>query len=80
MNIELEKYKLVEWIIGQKNEDVISKLRLFRNKISQDSDWELNTEAIEKMLIEAGLKDIEEGKVFNNDEVFLQISKRYVLK
>ena len=61
MDIQLEKYKLVEWLIQQNSEEVIEKLKNFKESFSKDTDWNYDISETEKLFVEAGLKDIKEG-------------------
>lgn len=77
MDIQLEKYKLLEWLIGLKDERIISKIKEL--KIKNESDWSQDISETEKLFIKAGLKDIEEGNTFSHDQVMEEISKEYGL-
>lgn len=77
MNIQMEKYKLVEWLIHENNEEVIAKLRDFQKLLSENSDWNYEVSETEKLFIEAGLKDIAEGNTFTNEEVIREINEKY---
>ena len=79
MDIQLEKYKLVEWLIHQNNEEVIAKLKDFKKSLSENSDWDYEVSETEKLFIKAGLKDIEEGNTFTNEEVIQEINEKYGL-
>lgn len=79
MDIQMEKYKLVEWLIRQNNEEIISKLRDFKNSLSENSDWNYEVSETEKVFITAGLKDIKDGNTFTNEEVVREISEKYGL-
>ena len=77
MDIQIEKYKLMEWLINLKDESIISKLREIKNSRSASSDWADDISETEKLLIEAGLKDIEEGKTFTHEQVMKEINEAY---
>ena len=79
MDIQLEKYKLVEWLIQQNSEEVIEKLKNFKESFSKDTDWNYDISETEKLFVEAGLKYIKEGNVFTNEEVILEINEKYGL-
>ena len=79
MDIQLEKYKLVEWLIHQNNEEVIAKLKDFKKSISENSEWDYKVSETEKLFIKAGLKDIEEGNTYTNEEVIREINEKYGL-
>ncbi len=77
MDIQLEKYKLVEWLMGIKDESVISKLKTIKSSISTSSEWTNDISDTEKLLINAGLKDVEEGNTFTHEQVMKEINEVY---
>lgn len=77
MDIQLEKYKLVEWLMGLKDESVISKLKSIKSSLSTSSDWAEGISETEKLLISAGLKDVEEGNTFTHEQVMKEINEAY---
>ncbi|WP_142785241.1 hypothetical protein [Changchengzhania lutea] len=77
MDIQLEKYKLVEWLMSLKDESIISKIKHMKNNLSTASDWSSDISETEKLLIEAGLKDIEEGNTFTHEQVMKEINEAY---
>ena len=78
MDIQLEKYKLIEWLMNLKDESVISKVKDIKNTLT-NSDWTSDISETEKLLIEAGLKDIEQGNTFTHSQVMEEINKYYVI-
>lgn len=79
MDIQLEKYKLVEWLIAQDSEELIAKIKNFKDSLAENSDWNYEVSETEKLFIEAGLKDIETGNTYTNEEVIREINKKYGL-
>lgn len=77
MDIQLEKYKLIEWLMNLKDESIISKIKELKK--GDDSEWLDNVSESEKIFIQAGLKDIQEGHVFSHDQVMEEINKAYNL-
>jgi len=77
MDIQLEKYKLMEWLVGLKDESVISKLKNIKSDFSSLPDWTNDTSETEKLLINAGLKDVEENKTFSHEQVMKEINEVY---
>jgi len=73
MDIQLEKYKLLEWLISLKDENVISKIKELK------SQNESKISETEELFIKAGLKDIEEGNTFTHHQVMEDINKTYGL-
>jgi len=77
MDIQLEKYKLMEWLMNLKDESVISKLKTIRINLSTSTDWADDISDTEKLLIEAGLKDIENENTFTHEQVMKEINEAY---
>ncbi|MGB1283857.1 MAG: hypothetical protein ACPG44_05260 [Polaribacter sp.] len=77
MDIQLEKHELMEWLISLKDKSVISKLKTIKSSVSKSSDWADDISETEKLLINAGLKDIEEGKTFTHEQVMKEINEAY---
>ena len=77
MDIQLEKYKLMEWLVSIKDESIISKIKNIKNGLSVSSDWADDISETEKLLIEAGLKDIKEGATFTHEQVMKEINEAY---
>ena len=77
MDIQIEKHKLMEWLINLKDESIILKLRDIKNSRSNSSDWADDISETEKLLIEAGLKDIEEENTFTHEQVMKEINDAY---
>jgi len=77
MDIQIEKYKLIEWLMSLKDESVISKLKTIKSSLSSSSDWADDISDTEKLLVEAGLKDIEEGNTFTHEQVMKEINEAY---
>lgn len=77
MDAQLEKYKLVEWLIGLKDEAVISKLKKIKKDHFMHTDWVSEISETEKLLIEEGLKDLEVGKTYTHKQVLKEIKETY---
>ena len=67
----------MEWLMSLKDESVISKLKTIKSSISSSSDWADDISDTEKLLINAGLKDIEDGNTFTHEQVMKEINKAY---
>ncbi|GLB48414.1 hypothetical protein [Neptunitalea lumnitzerae] len=80
MDIQLEKYKLMKWLINLEDEAIISKLNNFKNELTATSNWTNEISETEKLMVEAGLKDVEDGNTFTHEEVMKQINDAYGLK
>lgn len=69
MNIQVEKLKLIEWLISLQDQSIIEKLKFLKDNSSTSEDWWDTLSEAEKDSIERGLKDIEKGKVIPHSEV-----------
>ena len=69
MDIQSEKLKLIEWLSSLKDQDIIEKLKLFKENLSDGSDWWESLSTLEKDSIDRGIKDIEEGRTTPHSEV-----------
>lgn len=77
MDIQLEKYKLLEWLISLKDENVISKIKELKSQ--NEGVLSQKISETEELFIKAGLKDIEEGNTFTHHQVMEDINKTYGL-
>jgi len=77
MDIQLEKYKLMEWLVSLKEESIISKIKNIKNSTSDASDWSDDVSETEKLLVKAGLIDINEGNTFTHEQVMEDINDAY---
>jgi hypothetical protein len=67
----------MEWLMSLKDESVISKLKRIKSGVSNDGDWSDDVSETEKLFINAGLKDIEEGNTFTHEQVMKEIKEAY---
>ncbi len=78
MDIQIEKYKLMEWLINLKDESMISMLKSIKNNHRTSSDeWETSISETEKGLITEGLKNIEEADTYTHEEVMKELKDTY---
>ena len=77
MDIQLEKYKLMEWLIHLKDESVISKLKTLKSNTTTSTDWADAISDTEQLMIKAGLKDLEKGNTFTHEQVMKEINDIY---
>jgi predicted transcriptional regulator len=76
MDMQLEKYKLMEWLVNINDETIILKLKELKNKLSDASEYTSISE-VEQLFIEAGLKDIKNGNLLSHKQVMEEVSKKY---
>ena len=77
MDIQLEKYRLMEWLMSIKDESVIAKLKTIKGSLSASSNWTDDISDAEKTLIEIGLRDIENGNTSSHEQVMKEINEAY---
>jgi len=68
MDIQLEKYKLVEWLVNIKDIATLKKIK----QLKEDSITE-----VEKSLIDAGIKDYENDNTFSHEQVMNELKEKY---
>lgn len=74
MNTHAEKLDIIQWIAGLKDETTLQLLKELKEKsASNQKDWWTSISAEERMSIERGLEDSENGRVTPHSE----IRKRY---
>jgi len=73
MNIQLEKYKLMEWLININDVSILNKLKQLKETVSEK---ETITE-IEQTLIDAGIKDYEIGDTYSHKQVMNELKEKY---
>ena len=69
MGLEAIKLELIEWLTKLDDQDTINYLKVVKDSSSDDSDWWNTLSDNQKQGIEAGLKDIEEGRVTDHEDV-----------
>ena len=76
MDILAEKYKLIKWLVSLEDETIVLKLQELR-KEAIESGVSYPVSDVEKLFIEAGLKDLEEGNTFSHEEVMREVREKY---
>ena len=64
-------------MVGLNDETIISKLKEIKSNLSNTSDWNEGISDTEKLLIEAGFKDIETGNTKTHNQVMEEIKAAY---
>ena len=75
MDIQAEKLKLIEWLKSVSDQSIIEKLKLFKDNLSDKTDWWEALSEEEAKSIDEGLKDIEEGRTKPHSEVIKKYGK-----
>ncbi len=76
MDLLAEKYKLIEWLMTLNDESTVTKLQEIR-KESLESQYPSEISEPEKLFIKAGLKDIEDGKIYSHEQVMQEVREKY---
>jgi len=79
MDIQLEKYKLMEWLITLDDISVLKRLKRIKDNPIDESEWSEEVSAIEKALIGIGLKDYKEGNTYSHKQVMEELNEKYGL-
>jgi hypothetical protein len=69
MGLEATKLELIEWLTKLEDQDTINYLKVVKDTSSEEADWWDTLSDYQKKGVEAGLKDIEEGKVMDHEDV-----------
>lgn len=64
-----DKLELIEWLKNLDDEDTINYLKIVKKSREKRSDWWDDLTADQKLAIQKGLKDIEEGRVTPHEDV-----------
>ena len=77
MDIQLEKYMLMEWLIGLKDESIISSIKSIKDGNTSINEWDGDVSEAEISFVKAGVKEIKEGSTFTHEEVMREINEIY---
>ena len=69
MDIQAEKSKLIEWLSSLTDQSILEKLKLFKENISDKTDWWETLSQSEKDSIDRGILDAENGRTTPHSEV-----------
>lgn len=75
MDVKEKKLDLIDWLVNLTDETIIEKVYDFKKTASQDWDEEFSKE--EKLGIERGLEDFEEGRVSTHEQVTERIKSKF---
>ena len=60
---EALKIELIEWMTSLNNDSALEYLKSFKESLESEEDWWFDLSAVQKVGIERGLQDIDEGRV-----------------
>jgi predicted transcriptional regulator len=76
MDIQSEKYHLIQQIIELQDSAVIKKIRDFLNKETVNDDWYHKLSSSEKDSISKGLQDLQDGNTVSHKEVLSSVKNK----
>ncbi|QTE21708.1 hypothetical protein [Polaribacter cellanae] len=76
MNIQSEKYHLIQQIIELQNTTVIKKIREVLSGKTSNNDWHHELSSAEKKSISKGLQDLENGNILSHKEVINAVKSK----
>ena len=79
MDIKLEKYKLMEWLINLNDVSILNRIKKIKENPIDKSDWSEDISEIEKALINVGLKDYKKGNTLTHEKVMEELNEKYGL-
>ena len=69
MGLEAIKLELIEWLTKLDDKETINYLKVVKDSSSEKKNWWHSLSEDQKRGIRKGLKDIEEGRVIDHDDV-----------
>lgn len=76
MDLPAEKYQLIKWIMSLKDESIVKRVKKIKSEtLNSEESYQLSD--TERLFIEAGLKDIEEGNTHSHKDVMREVKQKY---
>lgn len=69
MNIQTEKLNIIEWLVRLQDQTMIEKIKFLISNPTLSTNWWDTISEAEKISIDRGLTDIENGKVTPHSKV-----------
>lgn len=76
MDIQSEKYHLIQQIIELQDSSIVKKVREFLSKETKNKDWYHSLSSSEKKSIEQGLQDLDNGNVVSHEDVMRSVKNK----
>ncbi|CAN5250711.1 hypothetical protein BH23BAC2_BH23BAC2_23820 [soil metagenome] len=78
MDLPAEKYQLIEWLISLEDESIIKRLQeIKRDTLDSRKSYKISDP--EKLFIQTGVKDIEEGRIYSHEEIIREVKEKFNL-
>lgn len=75
MNIQTEKWQLIEWMLGINAPAILAQLKALK-KATKEGWWDLVSDA-EKLAIEQGIAELDAGHGISHEEVMRDIKSKF---
>ncbi len=76
MDIQSEKYHLIQQIIELQDSSIIKKVRELLSKETKNDDWYHSLSNAEKEAISEGIQDLENGNVVSHKDVMTSVKNK----
>ena len=76
MDIQALKIDLVQKILNTQNPAILSKVNSIFRKLVEKDWWDQLPQEVQESIFE-GIQDIEEGKIFTNEQVIQEAKQKY---
>jgi len=77
VDLPVEKYKLIEWLMSLEDESILKKIQEIRRDSDTGESYDISEP--ETLFIKAGLKDLEEGRTHSHEEVMREVREKLPL-
>lgn len=76
MDIQSEKYNLIQQIVELQDTTVIKKIREVLSRKTSFNDWYNTLSSSEKKSISKGLQDLDDGNIVSHEEVMYSVKRK----
>lgn len=76
MDLAAEKYKLIEWLMSVEDESIVKRLQEIKDETSVLGE-SYKISDTEKLFLEAGLKDLNQGNIYSHEDVMRDVKEKY---
>lgn len=74
MTLEAKKLDLISWLTSLTDDAIITQLYAIKN--DSNSDWHEQLSNEQKIQIDKGLEDLENGRIIPHEEVMLKVRQK----
>ncbi len=69
MGLAADKLELIEWLKNLDDDEIISYLKIVKNSKESNSDWWDDLTDDQKLAVQRGLDDIDNGRITPHNEI-----------